>query len=149
MKNNVLIKIKTVQDSDPDAIELETPGKFGILNKKYYIIYEESPMTGFADTTTTIKVWPGNVEVSRRGKFNMTLRYQAGHRNLCLYPTPYGEVGAAIFTSSVDYAFTPEGGRLTVDYTLDADNTNFMKNTLNVAVRPAGKPPAHTSAKKG
>ena len=67
-----MICIKTLQESDGerlDPIELETPGKFGVINGKYYIKYEESEMTGFPDTTTTLKIWKDNVVVSRKGKF--------------------------------------------------------------------------------
>lgn len=139
MENNVLISVKTIQKADGEElepIELQTPGKLGLLNHKYYLIYQESEMTGFPDTTTTIKVWGGNVVVSRKGRFNMTLHYQEGQKNLCMYPTPYGTVGAAIATSKVDFAFESRHGRLQVDYTLDADNENFIQNSLQIAVSP-------------
>lgn len=142
MEDNVLIKIKTYVDIDGDGdepIELETSGKFGRINGKYYIKYKESEMTGFADTTTTIKVWDSHAAVIRRGKFNMKLEYNEGEQNLCLYPTPYGEVGASIKTFLVDYDFKDREGWLKVDYTLDADNTNFYKNSLNVKISPLKK----------
>ena len=88
MEDNVLIKIKTYQDIDGDGdepIELETPGKFGTVNGKYYIMYNESELTGFRDTKTTIKVWDKNVTVVRKGNYNTTISYTEGERNLCLY----------------------------------------------------------------
>lgn len=140
MDNNVMIKIKTYQDIDcqnPDEpIELETGGKFGIINNKYFIKYEESDMTGFPDTVTTLKIWEGNVIVTRRGKYNMKLCYVEGKRNLCLYPTPYGEIGASIKTFNVDFDFGDKTGWLKVDYTIDADNENFCKNSLNISINP-------------
>ncbi len=146
MKENVLIQIQTRQRADGeelDPIVLETPGIFGVLNHKYYIKYKESELTGFPDTTTTVKIWPGHTEVSRRGKFNMKLLYEKGKRNLCLYPTPYGEIGAAIYTSDVSYQFSSSGeGVLTVCYTLDADNENFIENTLQIQVTPMADPEA-------
>ncbi len=139
MENNVLIRIKTLQESDGeqlDPIELETPGKFGIINRKYYIKYKESALTGFPDTTTTLKIWPGNVMVTRKGRYKMQLHYQRGKRNLCLYPTPYGEIGASIYTSEIAYSFDELAGQLRVDYTLDADNENFIQNSLRVTIQP-------------
>lgn len=139
MDNNVLISIKTYQDLDgspEEPIELQTPGRFGVINNKYYIVYDESDMTGFADTTTTIKVWEDNVIVTRKGKFNMKICYENGKQNLCLYPTPYGEIAASIKTFDVDFAFDELRGKLRVDYTIDADNENFCKNSLNVRVEP-------------
>lgn len=139
MDNNVLISIKTYQDLDgapEEPIELQTPGRFGVINNKYYIVYDESDMTGFADTTTTIKVWEDNVVVTRKGKFNMKICYENGRQNLCLYPTPYGEIAASIKTFDVIFDFDDRRGKLRVDYTIDADNENFCKNSLNVRVEP-------------
>ncbi len=135
MDDNVLIKIKTYQDIDGEGdepIELETFGKFGEVNGKYYIIYKESELTGFADTTTTIKIWDGNVSVKRKGRFNMDLCYTKGEQNLCLYPTPYGKVAAAVKTLDVDFDIKDGNGWVKVDYTLDPDNETFYKNSLNV-----------------
>lgn len=139
MDNNVLISIKTYQEIDgekDEPIELQTPGRLGKIHDKYYIIYEESEMTGFPDTTTTIKVWENNVVVSRKGRFNMKLDYIKGERKLCLYPTPYGEIGAQINTLDVDFELNENSGRLRVDYTIDADNENFCKNSLNIRIEP-------------
>lgn len=139
MEDNVMISIKTYQDIDGDTdepIELQTSGRMGIINDKYYIVYKESDMTGFPDTTTTIKVWEDNVTVTRKGKYNMKICYENGKKNLCLYPTPYGEIGASIKTLDVDFEFGENNGRLRVDYTIDADNENFCKNSLNVKVEP-------------
>lgn len=142
MDNNVLISIMTIQEADGeklDPIELQTQGKFGVINNKYYIKYEESEMTGFPNTTTTVKVWKDNVIVSRKGRFNMTLHYKKGEKNLCLYPTPYGELGAAIYTSDIKYKFSEDSGKLMVDYTLDCDNQNYINNSLNIVISPIGR----------
>ncbi len=139
MENNVMIRIKTLQEADgesQDPIELETPGMFGIINQKYYIKYKESEMTGFPDTVTTLKIWKDNVIVTRKGRFNMQIHYQTGERKLCLYPTPYGEIGASIATSEIVFSFADREGNLRVDYTLDADNENFIKNSLRVSIQP-------------
>ena len=139
MENNVMIRIKTLQEADgerQDPIELETPGIFGIINQKYYIKYQESEMTGFPDTVTTLKIWPDHVVVTRKGRFNMKIHYENGVQNLCLYPTPYGEIGALISTSKIAYHFEDNHGNLQVDYTLDADNENYIQNSLRVSVDP-------------
>ncbi len=139
MQDNVMISIKTYQDIDGDCeppIELQTHGRFGIINNKYYIIYNETELTGYPDTTTTIKVWEGNATVSRKGKFNMKLEYAEGEQRLCLYPTPYGDIATAIKTHEIDYEFKENSGRLRVEYSIDPDNENFYKNSLNVRIEP-------------
>lgn len=137
MENNAVISIKTYQETDgeKDAIELETPGKYALRGGKYYIVYDESPMTGFTDTTTTIKVAPGNVTVTRKGRHNMRMEYVQGERRLCMYPTPYGDIAVAVQTEAVDFCLDAAGGDLKVDYILDQDNVNFLKNSLRVRIR--------------
>ena len=139
MEDNVLIKVKTyldVEGSGDEPVELETHGKFGKINGKYYIKYKESELTGFADTTTTIKVWDTTAQVMRKGKFNMKLEYEQGKQNLVLYPTPYGEIAAAIKTYCVEYDFGKNQGWLKVDYSFDSDNAYSQKNSLNIKVLP-------------
>lgn len=139
MEDNVLIKIKTYLDTEgsgDEPVELETRGKFGKINGKYYIKYKESKLTGFEDTTTTIKIWDTSASVTRKGKYNMKLEYEQGKQNLFLYPTPYGEFGGAIKTYSVDYKFAGKSGWLKVDYTFDSDMSECQKNSLNVKIQP-------------
>ncbi|MEG1880569.1 MAG: DUF1934 domain-containing protein, partial [Oscillospiraceae bacterium] len=121
-------------DGENDIIELETFGKYALRGGKYYIMYEESELTGFEDTTTTIKVAPGNVTVTRRGRFNMKMKYELGEKNLCVYPTPYGDIATAVDTKKVDFTLGESGGDIKIDYILDQDNLNFIKNSLNVNV---------------
>lgn len=140
MEDNIMLKIKTYQDIENDdgeePIELETPGKFGIINGKYYLKYRESEMTGYGNTVTTVKVWDDNVIVTRRGDVEMKLCYVKGEQKLCLYPTPYGKIGVSIKTHSVDFDFDKENGWLRVDYSIDADNTNCYKSSLNIKTEP-------------
>lgn len=138
MKNNVHIRIKTYQEIDgelDEPIELQTFGKYGVINGNHYLIYEESAMTGFEDTTTTIKAGDGFVTVTRRGKYNMQMHYVVGEKNLCLYQTPYGETAVQINTREIQNELGENGGHLRVDYTLDEDNVYFVNNSLNVQIQ--------------
>ena len=96
MENNAVISIRTNQelDGEQETIALDTVGKYAIRNNKIYIIYDESDMTGFEDTTTTIKVSDGNVSVRRSGRYTSKMNYLTGEKSLCLINTPYGQVGA-------------------------------------------------------
>ena len=145
MKDNVMIALKTVQTCGGerlDPVELQTPGIFGMLNNKYYIRYRESEITGYPDTTTTIKVWKDNVEVTRKGKFQAKFVYRTGERSLFQSSMPYGggSFVVAVDTSDITYSFSPKGGNLRVDYVMDADNENFVQNSLRVKVTPMGNP---------
>ncbi|MCI5892931.1 MAG: DUF1934 domain-containing protein [Clostridiales bacterium] len=136
MENNAMISIRTNQeiDGENEAIELDTMGKYAIRNNKIYIIYKESEMTGYEDTTTTIKVTDGNVSVSRSGRYTSKMNYNIGETNLCIVNTPYGQIGAAVKTESIDFDFGSGGGVLKMDYLLDADNKNYIKNNMTIRV---------------
>lgn len=136
MENNAMISIRTKQeiDGENETIELDTMGKYAIRNNKIYIIYKESEMTGYDGTTTTIKVADGNVSVSRSGRYASKMNYNIGETSLCIVNTPYGQIGAAVKTESIDFDFGAEGGVLNMDYMLDADNRNYIKNNMTIRV---------------
>lgn len=139
MKDNIQINIKTYQGAeDNEPIALETTGRFGMINGKYYIMYNETELTGFPDTTTTLKVWDKSVVVSRKGKFNMKINYTEGEQFLCLYPTEYGKIGARVKTYSVDFDIDPNAleGKVKVEYTLDINNDRGDANRLIVDIKP-------------
>ena len=137
MKNNAVISLhsKQILEGDEDVIELQTQGKFAERDGKYFISYEESELTGFEDTVTTIKVSPDKVRMSRSGKYNMTMTYQKGEKNLCYYETLYGALAVAVDTKEIVNGLTPKGGMLSIDFLLDADNVTFSHNKLDITIQ--------------
>jgi len=136
LENNALISLKTVQDinGDNDVIELKTFGKFGEKNGKFYIIYEESELTGFAGSTTTIKIDTETVTMTRRGSVNSKMVFKNGEKQLCTYDTPYGRMVVAVEPKDLQCDMNKEGGNLKIEYILDIDNTPFSTNLLNLNV---------------
>ena len=134
---DVIISIETNQKtSDGDnKIELQTDGKLFFGGGKYYINYEESELTGFEDSSTTIKAEGDTVTMTRRGRFRTKMIFEVGEKNLSYYDTLYGTIGMLVETERVKNALTPQGGRLEIDYSLDYDNTGLVKNFLKVDVR--------------
>ena len=134
---DVIISIETNQKtSDGDnKIELQTDGKLFFGGGKYYINYEESEITGFEDSSTTIKAEGDTVTMTRRGRFRTRMIFEVGEKNLSYYDTLYGTIGMLVETERVKNALTPQGGRLEIDYSLDYDNTGLVKNFLKVDVR--------------
>lgn len=136
MRNNAAILMRTVQtvDGEDDVIELQTCGKFAERDGKYFISYEETELTGFEDTVTTIKISDNRVKMSRSGKYNMSMTYETGEKNLCYYETAYGSIAVAVDTKEIINGLTPTGGKILIDYILDADNTTFAHNRLEITV---------------
>jgi len=83
MENNTTIMLKTLQtskDEEPSVIELCTKGRFAEKDGKFYVIYEESEMTGFEDTTTTIKVENERISMTRKGKYSGKMIFVSGEK---------------------------------------------------------------------
>lgn len=134
---DVIISIETNQKTSEgdNKIELQTDGKLFFGGGKYYINYEESEITGFEDSSTTIKAEGDVVTMTRRGRFRTRMIFEVGEKNLSYYDTLYGTIGMLVETERVKNALTPQGGRLEIDYSLDYDNTGLVKNFLKVDVR--------------
>lgn len=138
MKDNAMISLKTMQNVDGDdqvnEIELQTQGKFAQRNGKFYIIYEESELTGFEDTTTTIKVAEDCVSMTRNGKYNSKMVFRKGEKCLCSYQTPYGVIPVGVNPISLRSSLGESGGNVDIEYILDIDNREYLKNRLNLTV---------------
>lgn len=138
MKDNAMISLKTIQNVDgtdeANEIELKTKGKFAEKNGKFYIIYEESELTGFEDTTTTIKVSEDAVSMTRSGKYNSKMVFKRGEKCLCSYKTPYGVIPVGINPVVLESKLNDEGGKVNIEYILDFDNREYLKNRLDLTV---------------
>ncbi len=139
MKDNAMISLKTLQniegDSEVNEIELTTKGKFAEKNGKFYIIYQESELTGFEDTTTTIKVSEDSVSMTRSGKYNSKMVFRRGEKCLCSYSTPYGVIPVGVNPTLLESKMNDQGGNVNIEYILDVDNHDYLKNRLNLTVR--------------
>ncbi|MBR5155113.1 MAG: DUF1934 domain-containing protein [Clostridia bacterium] len=138
MKENAMISLKTLQNIDGDEevneIELQTQGKFAEKNGKFYIIYQESELTGFEDTTTTIKVSEDSVSMTRTGKYNSKMVFRRGEKCLCSYATPYGVIPVGVNPTLLESKMDDQGGKVNIEYILDIDNRDYLKNRLNLTV---------------
>ncbi len=139
MENNAMIYLRTLQsnegeDETTDEIELQTKGIFARKDGKFYIIYEESELTGFEDTTTTIKVADDVVCMTRRGKYNSRMEFRLGEKCLCSYNTPFGVIPVGVNPISVENHLCDDGGSLSIEYILDIDNRDYLVNKLKLTV---------------
>lgn len=138
MKENAIISLKTLQniegESEVNEIELKTKGTFAQKNGKFYIIYEESELTGFDGATTTIKVSDDMVSMTRSGKFNSRMVFKCGQKRLCSYETPYGVIPVGVNPTRLESKLSEDGGQVNIEYTLDIDNSEYLRNRLNLTV---------------
>ena len=84
MKKNVLISVVTEQsfaDGGSDRIELVSPGTLYEKAGSYFIVYDESELTGMPDTKTTVRLHRDGVNVLRTGKFPARLALTTAKRD--------------------------------------------------------------------
>lgn len=142
MKKDVILDIKGLQTVDGelnDEVSLTTEGRFYSRGGNYYVVYEETAVTGFEGGHTTIKAGNGMVTVIRTGKYPSSLTFEPGQRHLAMYNTEYGSIAITTATKSLTSELCDEGGRITVEYDVEIENAYMSTNRLTIDVRQTNK----------
>ncbi|MBR5125663.1 MAG: DUF1934 domain-containing protein [Oscillospiraceae bacterium] len=126
MKQNVVLAIRgrqTYADQEPEVIELVTDGTMEFRNGGWDISYEESALTGLEGVTTTFRVEPGKVTLSRSGKLRSEMVFQEGIPHDSLYQMPFGALMMTVKATFVYFDIVPDGGTIDLTYNIDIENT--------------------------
>jgi uncharacterized beta-barrel protein YwiB (DUF1934 family) len=141
MKKDVTINIKgtyNFEDDQADVVELFTTGEFYRKNGSYYISYEESEVTGFSGSRTTLKVEDQNcVTMSRKGADRelTQLIVQNGVRHQCQYDIGFGDMMIGVSGRSISSTLNDRGGKLEFKYSLDINSLFASDNEMLIIVR--------------
>ena len=126
MKNNVVLSIRGRQsyaDQEPEIIELVTEGTMKFRNGGWDISYEESALTGLEGVTTTFRVEPGKVILSRSGKLRSQMIFEEGVAHDTLYQMAFGTLMMTVKATFVFFDIVEDGGTIDLSYNLDIENT--------------------------
>jgi len=126
MKQTVVLSIRgrqTYGDQEPEVIELVTEGTMELKQGGWDISYEESALTGLEGVTTTFRVEPGRVTLTRKGALNSQLVFQEGVPHDSLYQLPFGALMLTVKATSVFYDIVPDGGVIDLSYQINIENT--------------------------
>ena len=126
MKREVTLAIKgcqTYQDQEPEIIELMTDGIMEFRDGGWDISYEESELTGLAGVTTTFRVEPGKVTLTRKGTLDSQMIFQENVVHESLYQMPFGALMLSVKATSVFFDILPEGGVIDLSYNIEIENT--------------------------
>lgn len=134
---NVIIDIKGIQgiDGDNDVIELSTLGTLSEKDGKFLITYEENKTVKNESVKTLVKTEDNKVTMIRSGALDSRLVIEKGRRNTCFYSVPQGELALGIFGEEIKNDLDKNGGKLTMSYTIDIENSLISKNTVEIHVR--------------
>ena len=137
MESNVWIKLKGSQeiDGEEDSYELITEGTYKKEDEKYVVTYEGSEITGYENTTTTLNVEPDNVTMIRTGALAPTqMIFERGNKYTGQYETPFGFLYVGVITNDMNVCVNDEGGNIELDYYVQFNDNDMMKNTLSVEI---------------
>lgn len=137
MKKDVLVRVKGTQTNDlgeTDTIELVTEGRLFIRDQHYYILYNETSLSGMEGTTTALKVEPQRVTLNRMGTAEQKTTFETGILNASFYVTPYGTMKIAVLPSKVQVDLTERGGSINLEYELQVDQEKISDNHLEITV---------------
>ena len=126
MKKEVNLFIEgrqTYQDQEPEIIELLTDGIMEFRDGGWDISYEESELTGLEGVTTTFRVEPGKVTLTRKGPLSSTMVFQENVVHESLYQMPFGALLLSVKANRVFFDIVPDGGVIDLSYDISIENS--------------------------
>ena len=126
MKIPVLLQIQGRQSYDeqePEIIELTTEGTMEFKDGGWDICYEESDLTGLRGVSTTFRVEPGVVILSRKGALSSQMEFRQGQTHESLYQMEFGALMIAVTAKQMFFDITPEGGSIDLVYEIVIENS--------------------------
>ena len=126
MKQEVTLAIKgcqTYQDQEPEIIELVTEGTMEFSGGGWDISYEESEITGLAGVTTTFRVEPDKVTLTRKGALNSQMIFQKDVVHESLYQMPFGALMLSVKATHVFFDIVSDGGMIDLSYNISIENS--------------------------
>ena len=125
MKQTVVLSIRGTQryaDQEPEVIELVTEGTMEFRDGGWDISYEESDLTGLAGVTTTFRVEPGKVILTRTGNLKSQMIFQEGIPHDSLYQMPFGAMLITVCAKFLYFDIVPDGGMIDLQYSIEIEH---------------------------
>lgn len=126
MKQKILLSIRgsqTYEQQEPDVIELVTEGTMCFRDNGWDICYEESDLTGLGGVTTTFRVEPGKIILTRSGKLRSQMQFVQGQTHESLYQMEFGTLLIAVTARRVFFDIVPDGGSIDLVYDIQIENS--------------------------
>lgn len=138
MEHKALISVKSIQsiDGEAETVELITEGKFFKDNDRYMAEYEESEISGMEGTKTILKIEDNSLTIMRRGTTNSNIVFKKGVSDRSIYSTPFGSLEVLIKPTKVDINVDEKGGKVELQYRMEAAGFEPIDNSLELNIRP-------------
>ncbi len=126
MSQKVMLSLRgqqTYLDQEPDVIELVTEGTMEFAEGGWNIQYEETELTGLAGVTTTFRVEPDKVALTRTGNLHSQMIFQEGVHHESLYQMDFGALMITVCATRIFAQIGDEGGMIDLVYNIDIEHS--------------------------
>lgn len=138
MSTPVVLSIQGKQayaGQEPETIRLDTEGTMEFRDGGWDITYEESELTGLSGVTTTFRVEPGKVTLSRTGKLSSTMVFQEGVAHDSLYKMEFGTLLINVKATRLFYDIVEDGGCIDLVYRIVIEDTEAGEIDYHLDIR--------------
>ncbi len=126
MKQPVMLRLRGRQlyeGQDPEVIELVTEGAMERLADGWEICYEESGLTGLEGVTTTFRIEPEQIVLTRKGRLDSQMVFRLGVLHESLYQMEFGALMITVCATRIDWNITEQGGVVDLVYGIDIEQS--------------------------
>lgn len=140
MKSECMLKVVGTQvdcDGEESIIELVTEGSIYEKNGSYYIVYEESELSGLEGSTTSLKVEENKkISMNRFGSLAAKFTFEEGKSYGTNYMTAYGSLDMDVSTNYLKIDINKEEvkGSIEIDYDLNITGQSATSNKLKIQI---------------
>ena len=135
MKKSAVISVLSKQSgNDDEQIEVVTPGLFYEKDGKFYIVYDETEISGMQGTKTTIKVEEDQFTLIRKGTTNTKMLFKEKHNDFIMYQTPHGMLQLAINIKKLSIDVDENGGNIKAVYNMGISGQEAISTELSVKI---------------
>ncbi len=138
MKRKVMLSImgkQSYRDQEPDVMELVTEGVMEFRDGGWDISYQESDLTGLQGVTTTFRVEPDKVTLTRTGSLRSTMEFQVGKSHDSLYQLDFGALMITVTTRHLFFDILPEGGCIDLMYDIEIEKNEGGQVDYHLDIR--------------
>ena len=139
MKTPIVLSIQGCQyypEQEPEIIELMTDGLLEYRDGGWDICYEESDLTGLAGVTTTFRLEPGKVLLTRTGNLRSEMVFQEGVSHDSLYQMDFGALMITVCAKEIQANISEKGGNVNLVYSIQIEGMEAGLVEYHLVIRP-------------
>lgn len=139
MKKAVMLSIRGCQtylDQEPDVIELVTEGTLFYNDGGWDVCYEETDLTGLQGVTTTFRIEPNRIVLTRTGKLRSQMIFQEGLRHDSLYQMEFGALMITVCAKRIMAQLDENGGMIDLIYGIDIEQSTAGEVDYHLEIWP-------------